>query len=83
MTWYQDDGWTDAEVQRAPRPVRRRPTPSHDEIMHKVRCDTYHVRAIAEVLGEKRKHVPHGEWTAAEFAAIAKRQAEMRRELGL
>lgn len=81
MTWYQDEGWTDAEPQRAPRPRRR--TPTHDEIMHAIRCKTYHVRAIAEVLGEKRKHVPHTEWTPAEFKAVAARQAEMRQELGL
>ena len=52
-------------------------------IMLKVRRDTYAATAIREVLGEKRKHVPHTEWTAEEFKAISSRQAEMRKELGL
>ena len=81
MTWYQDEGWSEAEPQRAPRP--RRATPSHDEIMLKVRRDVYPIRAIAEILGEKRKHSMPEDWTAAEFKAISKRQAEMRKELGL
>lgn len=44
--------------------------------------DSYHVRAAVEVLGD-RKHVPHTEWTAAEFKAVSKRQAELRAELGI
>ena len=68
----------------SPRPPRlAKPTPSHDEIMHKVRCDTYHVRAIREVLGEERRHTPHWRWTSEESVAISRRQAEMRKELGL
>ena len=68
----------------SPRPPRLpRPQPSHDDIIHKVRCDTYHVRAIREVLGEKRRHTPHWHWTAEESVAISSRQAEMRKELGL
>lgn len=67
----------------SPRPPRLpKPAPSHDEIMHKVRCDTYHVRAIAEVLGERRRHTPHWQWTPEEFKAISRRQADMRKELG-
>ena len=68
----------------SPRPRRLpKPAPSHDDIMHKVRCDTYHVRAITEVLGEERRHTPHWRWTAEESVKISSRQAEMRKELGL
>lgn len=57
--------------------------PSHEEIMLKVRRDTYACRAIAEVLGEHRRHEHPRFWTRPEWLAIAKRQKELRTELGL
>jgi hypothetical protein len=51
--------------------------------LHKIRCDLYHVRAIVDVLGEERGRLHRRFWKPHEFKAIAKRQAELRRELGL
>lgn len=45
----------------------------------KAKQDSYHIRAIAEIVGRK----PQAEWTPAEFKAISVRQAELRTELGL
>ena len=58
--------------------VRPRPTPSHDAIMAKVKRDTYHCKAVIEVLGQ---HKAFELWTADEKRKVAKRQAKMRTEL--
>lgn len=76
---------TAAELKPSPYtpPRLARPEPSHEDIMHKLRCDTYHVRAVTEVLGEKRRHEHHRYWTAEEWKAISAKQAKYRAELGL
>jgi len=51
--------------------------------MHKLRCDTYAMQAIIEVIGEARKFEPFRRWSLDESRAISRRQAEMRQELGL
>lgn len=50
-----------------------------DPAVQKAWRETYHVRAIAEIVGGK----PKTEWTPDEFKAISRRQAELRQELGL
>ena len=65
------------------QPRLPRPEPDHDEILHRIKCQTYHVRAITDVLGEERRHLHHSHWTASEWKAISKRQAELRSALGL
>lgn len=57
--------------------------PSHEEIMHRVKCQTYHLQAIAEVLGDKRRHDHSRNWSPEEWKAISKRQAELKADLGL
>ena len=57
--------------------------PSHAEIMHRIRCDTYASQAIAQVLGESRKHQPSSMWTRDEWLAISRLQKKMRAELGV
>ena len=63
---------------RPPRLPRKEPT--HEEIITKVKRDTYASQAIIEVLGS---HKPFEKWTEAEKTAVAKRQAELRAELGM
>ena len=76
---------TAAELKPSPYMPPRlvRPEPSHEDIVHKIRCDLYHVRAITEVLGDKRRHEHHRHWTAEEWKAISAKQAKYRAELGL
>ena len=54
---------------------------SHDEIMQKIWRDTYHMQAIQDVLGEKRRHDPSERWSREEWLAISKRQGEYREEI--
>ena len=62
------------------RPLLPRPEPNHEDILRKIRVGSYHVNAIAQCgLADKTPD----RWTREEWLQASKRQAELRRELGL
>lgn len=63
-----------------PPPPRKPRRPSHDDILQSIRLDTYVAVSLREC-GVWDK--PFKNWTSEERRAVAKRQADMRAELGI